>query len=137
MMTTKIGGIEKKQQWTDVAHRMWKLNAVDGDGNIITVRLDSTLNSEGKLLTPGAVIHITSAFAIYMNYGDLYDMRCAIVIRAFRIVERCTVPEGLSGPPAESSKRLLCSIQDTLYTHLKCPIGWLLMSGEMSISNKH
>ena len=101
MMTTKLAGLENKKQSRDIAHRMWKLNAVDGDGNIITVRLDSTLNSEGKLLTARAIIQITSAFAVYMDYGNLYGMRCAIVIQDCRIIVRRTVPEGISSRPPE------------------------------------
>ena len=102
MISTKIGGtIGNKNCNTNINYRRWKLNAVDGDNNVISVRLDSTLNSEGKLLTPGAVINVKSAFPIYMNYGDLYDMRCAIVLRDFAIICRRSVPSDimLTGPP--------------------------------------
>lgn len=100
MVSTKIDGlIGNKNNNTNISYRRWKLNAVDGDNNVITLRLDSTLNSEGKLLTPGAVIKVKSAFPIYMNYGDLYDMRCAIVLRDFAIITRQGVPTDSKGPP--------------------------------------
>lgn len=58
----------------DFPHQMWKLNAVDSDITVITVRLDSTnstFNSEGKFLPPGVIVHITSGFPVYMAYDDL------------------------------------------------------------------
>ena len=95
--TTRVDG-------NDFPHRMWKLNAVDGDATVITVRLDSTLNSEGKFLSPGAIVHVTSGFPVYMDYGDLYDQRCAIVVRSFRVLGRGPVPPGISkGPPQRLS----------------------------------
>ena len=92
-----------KVEGKDVPHRMWKLNAVDGNSTIITVRLDSTLNLEGKFLTPGTIIHVTSGFPVYMNYGDLYEMRCAIVLRAFGVIGRRPVPDVRKGPPQRLS----------------------------------
>ena len=59
---------------------MWKMNAIDKDQTVITIRLDSTMNSGGKFLSPGTVVHVTSAFPVYINYGGMYDMRCAIVL---------------------------------------------------------
>ena len=87
----------------EVSHRVWKLNAIDGDATVITVRLDSTLNSEGAFLTPGAVVHVTSGFPVYMNYGDVYDMQCAVVLRSFRIIGRRPVPESCKGAPTRLS----------------------------------
>ena len=43
-----------------------------------------------------------------MNYGDLYEMRCAIVLHAFRVIGRRPVPDLKKGPP----KRL--AVQDAL-----------------------
>eukprot|EP00571_Detonula_confervacea_P009750 CAMPEP_0172321700 /NCGR_PEP_ID=MMETSP1058-20130122/44069_1 /TAXON_ID=83371 /ORGANISM="Detonula confervacea, Strain CCMP 353" /LENGTH=206 /DNA_ID=CAMNT_0013037281 /DNA_START=211 /DNA_END=831 /DNA_ORIENTATION=- len=77
--TTKLDGELVSVQHEHILYRLWKLNAIDANKTVITVRLDITLNSEGKLLTDSAVIFVTSAFALYMNYGDMYDMRCAIV----------------------------------------------------------
>jgi len=70
----------------EIKYRRWLLNAVDDNNDVLTVRLDSTINSKGVLLTPGAVIKVTSAFSIYWDYGNEYDMRCAIVIRDFSIL---------------------------------------------------
>ncbi|KAL7547980.1 hypothetical protein ACHAWF_017086 [Thalassiosira exigua] len=100
MKSSKLEGLLVAKQLEDIPHRIWKLNAIDADSNVITVRLDSTLNSEGKLLSPGAIINITSAFPVYMNYGDMYDMRCAIVLREFRIIGRRPVPGDLKVAPA-------------------------------------
>mmetsp|Transcript_54120 Transcript_54120/g.114984 ORF Transcript_54120/g.114984 Transcript_54120/m.114984 type:complete len:337 (+) Transcript_54120:163-1173(+) len=93
---TKVDGKE-------IPHRLWKLNAVDGDGTVVTVRLDSTLNSQGSFLTPGSIVHVTSGFPVYLNYGDLYDMQCAIVLRAFRVIGRRPVPEACKGAPVRLS----------------------------------
>ena len=103
MMSSKLCGDAVGKKAKDIPYRQWKLNAIDGDATVITVRLDSTLNSEGKLLTPGAVIHVSSAFPVYMNSGDMYDMRCAIVLREFQLVGRLPVPI-TSGPPAKRLK---------------------------------
>jgi len=111
MVTTKLAGNAAKGLLSgDIHHRMWKLNAIDGDETIITVRLDSTLNSEGTLLEPGTVIHVTSAFPVYMTYGNMYDKRCAIVLREFRILCRRPVPSSFTGPP---EKRLKVKEVDT------------------------
>ena len=102
--TTKLNGNIVSVQQKDIPYRLWKMNAIDKDQTVITVRLDSTLNSEGKFLSPGAVIQVTSAFPLYMNYGDMYDMRCAIVLRQFTIIRRLPVPSGSVGPPVERLK---------------------------------
>ena len=102
--STKLNGNIVSDQQKDIPYRMWKMNAIDKDQTVITVRLDSTMNSEGKFLSPGAVVHVTSAFPVYMNYGDMYDMRCAIVLRQFTIVGRLPVPSRLVCPPVERLK---------------------------------
>ena len=38
-----------------------------------------------------------------MNYGDLYEMRCAIVLRAFCFIGRRPVPHVMKGPPQRLS----------------------------------
>ena len=83
----------------EIKYRRWLLNAVDDDNDVLTVRLDSTINSKGVLLTPGAVIKVTSAFPIYWDYGSEYDMRCAIVIRDFSILCYRGVPINTNQPP--------------------------------------
>ena len=62
--TTRVDG-------KDLPHRLWKFNAINGDSTVITVRFDSTLNSEGKFLIPGTVVRVASGFPVYTNYGDL------------------------------------------------------------------
>ena len=74
MTNSKLVGDMVVGKAKDIPHRTWKINAIDGDQTVITVRLDSTLNSEGKCLTPGAVIHVASAFPVYMDYGNLHDI---------------------------------------------------------------
>lgn len=103
-VNAKLGGSVESNQTSDIPYRQWKLNAIDGDGTVITVRLDSTLNSEGKLLAAGAVIRVASAFAVYMNYGEMYDERCAIVLRDFVILCTRPVPSERSGPHTKRLK---------------------------------
>ena len=38
-----------------------------------------------------------------MKYGDLYEIRCAIVLRAFRVIGRRPVPDVMKGPPQRLS----------------------------------
>jgi len=112
MTNSKLVGDMVVGKAKDIPHRTWKVNAIDGDQTVITVRLDSTLNSEGKFLTPGAVIHVALAFPVYMDYGNLYDMRCAIVLRDFEIIGRRPVPSDLKGPPKRLSVEGYTKIHD-------------------------
>ena len=62
MTNSKLVGDMVVGKAKDIPHRTWKIKAIDGDQMVITIRLDSTLNSKGKFLTTGAVIHVASAF---------------------------------------------------------------------------
>ena len=100
MVSTKIdGSIGNKNNNANVSYRRQKLNSIDGDDDVVTIRLDSALNSDGKLLTSCDVIKINSAFPICTNYGDLHDMRYAIVLRDFTIISRQAVPTNAKGHP--------------------------------------
>ena len=48
MTNSKLVGDMVVGKAKDILHRTWKINAIDGDQTVITVRLDSTLNSEGN-----------------------------------------------------------------------------------------
>ncbi|EJK75242.1 hypothetical protein THAOC_03041 [Thalassiosira oceanica] len=48
----------------------WKFIAVDGDGAVITIRVDSALSAEAKFLSPGTISTSSTAFPVYVNYGD-------------------------------------------------------------------
>ena len=72
---------------------------IDGEGNLIIVTLDSSLNTAGNFLTPGTVVIIKAALHIYFRYGGQNEKRCAIVVREFK-VEGCYEPSPeLMGPP--------------------------------------
>ena len=91
-------GIEMNEV-KNISLKRWKLNAVDADGIVVTIRLDSTLMAEGKFLSPGAIFKSTDAFPLYLNYGDDYCMKCGIVVREFAIVGRAAVPSMPKGAP--------------------------------------
>ncbi|KAL7536485.1 hypothetical protein ACHAXR_007194 [Thalassiosira sp. AJA248-18] len=124
MVSTKLIGDLVPDLKQDIPHRQWKMNAIDGDNNVITLRLDSTLNSEGAFLTPGVVLRVTSAFPVYMNYGDMYDMRCAIVLRDFNVIGRQPVPSMFLGPPLKrlkvEAKELDTSIDENVQPTIEC-----------------
>ena len=103
-----------------IHQRVWKLNAVDGDNNIITIRLDSTLNSEAALLSAGTVIKVESAFSIYMNFGDLYDDRCALVLRDFSVLCRRPLPIQMNGPPERLKVAEIVSKPAATVSNCKC-----------------
>jgi len=48
MINSKLVGDMVAGKGKDILHRTWKINAIDGNQAVITVRLDSTLNSEGS-----------------------------------------------------------------------------------------
>ena len=45
--------------------RQWKFTAIDGDNKSIVLRIDTSLNTAGNLLSPGTVIMIESCISIY------------------------------------------------------------------------
>ena len=85
----------------DVSFKKWKFNVIDGDGTVITARLDSTLHALGTNISAGAVIRVNSAFPVYFNYTDMTNMQCAIVIRDFSTIGRMPVPPECVGPPQD------------------------------------
>jgi len=88
-----------------VKHRQWKFTAIDGDKSSITLRLDSTLNTAGNVLTPGTVIHVKRYLPIYWKYDDNIQKKCAIVVREFEVVGRQQVPpENANQPPKQRVK---------------------------------
>ena len=99
MINIKLVGDMDVGKAKDIPHGTWKVNAIDGDQSVITIRLNSTLNSEEMFLTPGAVIHVTSVFPVYIDYGNLNDMRYDIVLQDFQIISRRPVSSDLKGPP--------------------------------------
>jgi len=84
----------------DVSFRRWKFNAVDGDGTVITIRVDSTLSAEAKFLSPGTIFTSSTAFPVYVNYGDQYNMRCGIVLSEFSIIGHAALPIPADVTPA-------------------------------------
>ena len=88
----------KKLNDRDVSFKKWKLNVIDGDGTVITARLDSTLHALGRNISAGAVIRVDSAFPAYFNYSDMTNTQCTIVIRDFSILGRMPVPPEFVGP---------------------------------------
>ncbi|EJK48847.1 hypothetical protein THAOC_32322 [Thalassiosira oceanica] len=84
----------------DVSFRRWKFNAVDGDGTVITIRVDSTLSAEAKFLSPGTIFTSSTAFPVYVNYGDEYNMRCGIVLSEFSIIGHAAPPIPADVTPA-------------------------------------
>lgn len=86
---------------TTVNVRRWKFSAVDGDGKTILVRIDSTLNCAGNLLTPGSIVKLQSFLPVYFHYGDSDDKRCAIVVRQFEVVGRRTLAPEMAGAPKQ------------------------------------
>ena len=77
---------EMGTQSTDIDNCTWKFTAIDGGGNSIMLRIDSSLNTAGNLLTPGTVVNLQSYLPIYFRYEDDSDKRCAIVARKLRLL---------------------------------------------------
>ena len=80
-----------------ISHNRWKLNAVDGDKTVITVLVDSTLNSAAMALQPDVIVLVKSFCTVYFWYEDKGDGCCVIVIHYFEIVGHQHVPDKLNG----------------------------------------
>ncbi|KAL7549905.1 hypothetical protein ACHAWF_013166 [Thalassiosira exigua] len=68
------------------------------------LRIDSTLNTAGNLLTPGAIVEVQSFAPVYFRYDDEGERRCAIVVRKFEIVGRQVLTQTKLGPPKKRAK---------------------------------
>ena len=87
-----------------VNFRTWRFGAADGDNKYVHIRLDSTLSTEGNLLTTGTVILIKKFLPVYYSYENLHNNMVAVVVREFEIVGRCQVPTHLLEAPKESDR---------------------------------
>ncbi|KAL7545350.1 hypothetical protein ACHAWF_015516 [Thalassiosira exigua] len=87
-----------------VTVRKWKFMAQDGDNKSIMLRIDSTLNTAGNLLAPGAIVEVQSYMPVYFRYSDDSEKRCAIVVRQFEVVGRHQLTEEQRGPPKNRVK---------------------------------
>jgi hypothetical protein len=61
--------------------RQWSFNAVDGNHDLITLKMDSTLNSQATLLEEGTILKLESFFPIYFNFVDNTSMECALLVK--------------------------------------------------------
>ena len=95
-MTSKIDAGE-----VDVNFRQWRFSGVDGDKQSVNIRLDSTLNTGGNMLTPGTIMHVQRFLPVYYRYDDNPQRKFAIVVREFKVVGRQELPEKLKGRPAQ------------------------------------
>jgi hypothetical protein len=79
--------------------RQWLFNAVDGDHDIITLKMDSTLNSQATLLEEGTILKLESFFPIYFNFDNKTSMECALLVKDFSVLGMKAVPSHLLGQP--------------------------------------
>ena len=84
--------------------RKWKFVAIDGDRNLMILRLDSSLNSAVNLLCPGTVMKISNAIPVYFQYDNDTKKRCAIVVRDFEIVDHHKLAPDLTERPKNCIK---------------------------------
>ena len=85
-------------------YRQWTFEGRDGDDCIITIKLDSTLHSQGNRLQKGAIIKVDNFFPVYFHYNDKSDSRCAIVLKQFSVVGSFPVEDKFLGRPPQRKK---------------------------------
>jgi hypothetical protein len=79
--------------------RQWSFNAVDGDHDIITLKMDSTLKSQATLLEEGTILKPEPFFPIYFNFEDKTSKECALLVKDFSVLGMKPVPSDLLGQP--------------------------------------
>jgi hypothetical protein len=79
--------------------RQWSFNAVDSKKDIITLKMDSTLNSQATLLEEGTIVKLKSFVPIYFNFDDKTSMECALLVKDFSVLGMKPVPSHLLGQP--------------------------------------
>lgn len=89
---------------TTVNVRKWKFMAVDGDGKSIVLRIDSTLNTAGNLLTPGTIVKVLNSLPVYFRYKEAEETKCALVVREFEVVGRRSLAAEFVEAPKERVK---------------------------------
>ena len=70
-----------------ITHKQWKYTAIDGDAKSIIPRIDSSLNATGNLLTYSTMMLAKLCIPIYFRYDDDNDIRCAIIMMKFEVVD--------------------------------------------------
>jgi hypothetical protein len=79
--------------------QQWSFNTVDFDHDIITLKMDSTLNSQATLLEEGKFLKLESFFPIYFNFNDKTSTECALLVKDFSVLGMKPVPSHLLGQP--------------------------------------
>jgi hypothetical protein len=77
--------------------KQYTLNCVDGDGEYLTVKVDSKLHHCTHLLKEGAVVKLLECHPLYYHYSDRDDLRVLLLLSNFRIVWLGARWSGLGG----------------------------------------
>jgi hypothetical protein len=81
--------------------KQFTMAVIDGDEELLTLKVDTSLNQSMGLVEKGSVLRLTVFVPIYFRYSDPTDLNVVILLSNFRKIAQIEVDPKFAFPPKE------------------------------------